>query len=204
MKTPILIIHGGNTYPSKEAYVEDLRTKDVHLDRMRYAPNWKETLQPTLGDDFDVLLPRMPMADNAEYDIWKLWFERILEVVNKPCILIGHSLGAMFLIKYLSENAPKHEVPLLLLAAPEFTHVDMPSTEQSSFSLKGDIAELNKRAKKVVFFHSKDDPVVSFESFTRFKESCKDAEFQTFTDRGHFLGEFFPEITKILQDFHSR
>lgn len=204
MSTSVLIIHGGNTYPSKEAYIEDLRTKEVHLDWMKYVPNWKDSLQTALGDDFDVILPRMPLKDNAEYDLWKLWFERILEAVDKPCILAGHSLGAMFLIKYLSENTTKHEIPALLLVAPEFTHVDMSSTEQSSFTVQENMAILAERAKKVVFFHSDDDPVVAFESFGKFQKYCKDAEFQAFTNRGHFLEPTFPEIIEILQDFHSR
>ncbi|MDR0860065.1 MAG: hypothetical protein LBO09_03640 [Candidatus Peribacteria bacterium] len=41
----------------------------------------------------------------AYYWARKIWFEKIFPYLNNEgTILIGHSLGAMFLLKYLSEN----------------------------------------------------------------------------------------------------
>ena len=52
--------------------------------------------------EFKVIKPEMPNKDMARYSAWKLWFEKHLPFLDsEKLIVIGHSLGAMFLIKYL-------------------------------------------------------------------------------------------------------
>jgi len=197
MKTTVLVLGGGETFPSKEAFVEDLQTKDVYLERMKYVPNWKQGLQSELGDDFDVLLPRMPMADNAEYDLWKLWFEKVMEALNRPCILVGHSLGAMFLLKYLSEQKPKNFINALFLVAPEY--VGPQSTPQTSFDLLESISPITDVVQHIVFFHSEDDPVVSFENQAIFKNLLPQAEYVALSGRGHFNVPHIPELLERVR-----
>ncbi len=72
-----------------------------------------------LGNKFDVLLPKMPNPSNAKYNEWKIIFNKISKLLEKNVILIGHSLGAIFLIKYLSENKfPKKILATLLISPP--------------------------------------------------------------------------------------
>jgi len=198
MKTTILVLGGGDTFPSKEAFVEDLQTKEVYLERMKYVPNWKQNLQNELGDDFEVFLLRMPMADNAEYDLWKLWFEKVMEALNRPCILIGHSLGAMFLLKYFSEQKPKNTVKALFLIAPEYLG---PKKERNlkCFDLKEDISSLTEAVQCIVFFHSTNDPVVSYVNQSLFQKLLPKAEFIALADRGHFNMEHFPELVERIK-----
>lgn len=59
------------------------------------------TLQEQLPE-FKVIKPEMPNKDMARYSAWKLWFKKYLPFLDsEKLIVIGHSLGAMFLIKYL-------------------------------------------------------------------------------------------------------
>jgi hypothetical protein len=46
----------------------------------------------------------MPNPMNARYNEWKILFKKIVLLLDDNVILIGHSLGAIFLVKYLSEN----------------------------------------------------------------------------------------------------
>jgi len=199
MKTPVIVIHGGNSYPSQEAYLENLHNKEVDFDRMRSYVGWKMKLQDDLGEGFDVFSPRMPMSDNADYELWKLWFEKIMEALNKPCILVGHSLGAMFLAKYYSENNSKHKIKAILLVASACCDEKI-SHECGNFNLTKNISGLTKKAEKVIFFHSEDDPVVPFDSFLEFKKLVPGAEFISFTNRGHFLESVFPEIVDAIRN----
>lgn len=64
----------------------------------------KEKLQEQLGSDFLVYQPQFPNKQNAQYPEWKLFFEKTIAQLEDGLILIGHSLGASFLVKYLSEN----------------------------------------------------------------------------------------------------
>jgi hypothetical protein len=47
----------------------------------------------------------MPAKQDADYIAWKIWFEKLFPFLQpENVILIGSSLGTIFLSKYLSEN----------------------------------------------------------------------------------------------------
>jgi predicted alpha/beta hydrolase family esterase len=196
----VLLIHGGNFFSNREEYVRDLETKEIQLERLKPYRDWKQNMQEVLGEAYEVYAPKMPMSDNAEYVLWKLWFERVMEVVEGPIILVGHSLGAMFLIKYFTENNIEYSVPALFLVAPEYLHTDDIVGGNQNFVVLGDMAQIAEKVGEVVFFHSKDDPVVLYESFEKFKRAIPKAEFQSFSDRGHFWDPSFPEIVAKIRN----
>ena len=62
----------------------------------------------------------MPAKENADYEVWKIAFEKLLLVLDfaVPIIFTARSLGTIFLMKYLSENTfpkPIHTVHLVAL-----------------------------------------------------------------------------------------
>ena len=61
-------------------------------------------LDKVLGGGYEVLIPQMPNSQNARYSEWKILFEKIISILDDEIILIGHSLGGIFLVKYFSEN----------------------------------------------------------------------------------------------------
>ena len=65
----------------------------------------------------------------------------------------------------------------LFLVAPEHLSSKVLKDEQNSFTLKGNLGVLTENAEKVVFFHSEDDPVVSFDNQAIFKEMVPDASY---------------------------
>ena len=102
MKQQILVIHGGDTFDTYKDYLSFLKNREISLDRLRLKRDWKDILSEKLGENFDVLSPRMPNGTNARYKEWKIWFERVIPFIDKGVIFIGHSLGGIFLAKYLS------------------------------------------------------------------------------------------------------
>jgi predicted alpha/beta hydrolase family esterase len=62
----------------------------------------------------------MPNKQNAQYEEWKLVFEKIIDKLDENFILIGHSLGAMFIVKYLSENTISKTIEKTLLLGTPF------------------------------------------------------------------------------------
>jgi predicted alpha/beta hydrolase family esterase len=98
----ILFVHGGMTFRNRSGYLQYLREKSVSLDQ---KITWSDQyLREELGKGFAVTKPTMPLKDNAKYSEWKIFFERHLEILPTPFILMGSSLGGVFLAKYLSEN----------------------------------------------------------------------------------------------------
>jgi len=58
--------------------------------------------------------PEMPKAYEPEYDAWKEMFERF--DTDEETILIGHSCGGGFIVRWLSENKDKRVGKVVLVA----------------------------------------------------------------------------------------
>lgn len=199
MKKQLLYIHGGDSYSRYEDFLADLRTR-----RPRNLPNeekkeiWAEKLEEELVD-YEVFKPAMPNKQNARYEEWKIWLERHFEFLDNGVTVLGWSLGAMFLAKYLSENQfPVKIKALYLLAGPG-----------GNFALKegnvgGDCADFRFNAEdfgkikdfipSINIWHSTDDFVVPFVEFDFYKKALPSANFREFSDKNHFLVEDLPEL----------
>ena len=103
----ILIIHGGDSFSSYEEYLHNLKQTELTYDRLLQKRRWKDNIIDTFPEA-DVLTPQMPNSANAQYDEWTIWFEKILPLLGDNVSIIGHSLGAMFLAKYL-HSQPLHK-----------------------------------------------------------------------------------------------
>ncbi len=195
--TQVLIIHGGNSFSSYDTYRKHLANKTISYEKILYHEGWKSWLAQSLLS-YDVLLPSMPNEQNAVYDEWVVYFEKLLPLLGDDVRLIGHSLGAMFLAKYLHHSPLKRPVQQLILIAGGYdddSHEDLGSFRVDS--AKG----LDKSASEIHLFHSTDDPVVPYSELAKYQHDLPDALTHSFTDRGHFysMTPTFPELLDILQ-----
>src|SRR5688500_7235583 len=146
MKQQVLIIHGGHRAGRHPQLIQYLRGARVSLDDLRFR-GWKANLHDSLGKKYEIFNLKIPNPQTARYEEWKLWFEKFYRLLENP-ILIGHSLGGVFLAKYLSEEKIAKKVrAAFLVAAPYF--------EKGEFALSKNLRKLLKR--KVFLYHSKDD-----------------------------------------------
>lgn len=198
MNNQVIVIHGGTTFDTYEDYISYLKNKEISLEKLKPRKDWKDTLAEKLGDDYEVLLPRMPNGANARYEEWKLWFERIISFFNKDIILVGHSLGGIFLAKYLSENVISRKIKATILVAAPF---DDENNEESltDFALPASLDKFAKQSEKIFLIQSKDDPVVSFEQLGKYKKALPNAKDIVFDQREHFNQETFPEIIDLIK-----
>ena len=120
MKKQIVIIHGGDTFATREEYLSFLRNYEINIERFNTdKTDWKPWVRKMLQDEYEVITPQMPNKTNAQYGEWQLWFDKFIPFLNDGVILIGHSQGGIFLAKYLSENQfPKKIGGVMLVAAP--------------------------------------------------------------------------------------
>jgi predicted alpha/beta hydrolase family esterase len=193
----VVVIHGGDAYETQKEYLQSLHAKEITLARLKQK-DWKSNLQKDLGDAYEVLAPRLPNAQNARYAEWKIIFDKIVPLLEDNVILIGHSLGGIFLCKYLSEeDVPKKIAALFLIAAPYATQDHEPIVD---FMLVGSLAPLEMTVGKIVLYHSKDDVVVPFENAELFKKALPNAQLEVFEDKGHFNSE---SVSELLNDIKS-
>lgn len=195
MKNQVVVIHGGDTFETHEEYLNFLRGFEIDIERYKLnKSDWKPWLRQKLAEKYEVILPIMPNKSNAQFEEWKLWFEKLIPFLNDKVILIGHSLGGIFLAKYLAENRFPKKIKAVFLVGAIYDK-DGEGYPVLSFSLP---STLNLHTDKVYLYHSKDDSVVPFSALGQYKTALPDAQTRIFEDRGHFNQEEFPELVQDI------
>jgi len=203
MKQQVFFIHGGNSFSKREDFLRSLISASIrNLPGSTSVDFWSKSLSEELGEAYEVFMPIMPNKQNADYDEWSIWFERHFEYLKDDAILIGWSLGGMFLAKYLSEKTfPQKIKALFLLAAPCGTQVDLEGNDCGSFQFDASILnQLTERVDAINIWHSTDDFVVPYEQALDYKKHLNKARIVTFSDKNHFLVLKFPELLTAIKD----
>ena len=194
MKKQVLLVHGGDTFPSHEEYVAFLHSYVIEdLDKYR-KKHWKDGLASNLGDEYDLIAPTFPNKYNCKYSEWSIWMEKILALLDDQVIFIGVSMGAVFLAKYINEHRLSNRVSKLILVAGPYNNEQTKYEYIGDFAISGDLPELAALGERVVVYYSTDDPVVPATELEKYRQSLPNAKYCIMSDRGHFGGEEFPEI----------
>jgi len=199
-KQQILIIGGGDTFDTYEQYLEFLKTFSIDPERLKPYVGWKLRLQEDLGDRYEVFAPKMPNVSNAKYEEWDIWISRVLPLLRDDLLVIGHSLGGVFLAKYLSEKtSPRKIRSAILLAAPAY---DLEGEPLASFRLQPLLDNFQSQVEQIYLLHSRDDKVVPFAHLAEYKKLLPEAKVVEFAEYGHFNIEDFPELTSLITNIH--
>jgi len=193
-KKQVIVIHGGEAWDTHEEYMDYLESYEFTQEKFDKAMSkrWKDSLQDELGVGFQVVKPSMPSSSNAKYNEWVIWFEKLFPYLNDRVVLVGHSLGANFLAKYLVENTLTVSIEQLHLVAGCYGW-------KGGFQLLSLLENVTKQCDKIYIYHSADDPVVEFADAQKYKKALPHAELVKFEDRNHFLQEEFPEIVENIK-----
>jgi predicted alpha/beta hydrolase family esterase len=200
-KQQVFYIHGGSSYDDYGVFLDVLRTRIPRdLPDLPKPNKWTETFRDELGSEYEVFMPQMPNSQNAKYEEWKIWFERHFEYLEGDVILVGLSLGAMFLAKYLSEEDVPFSIKMLFLLAGAVKTEELDETDCGDFLMKAeDASVLAEKIGNIVIMHSKDDLVAPYESAIKLKAAMPAAELVTFEDKNHFLVPEFPELIEKIR-----
>ncbi len=200
MKKQIIIIHWGNIFPDQEAFCKTLENRTYNPFEEKKDRKYQITTQH--NNEFDYIKPDMPNKHMAHYKARKIWFEKIFPYLNdKETILIWHSLGGLFLLKYLSENQFPKQIEQLHFVASLIDSQNMPKEEEflGDFTFNHqNIKNITAQVNKVFIYHSKDDTVVPYSHAIRLKELLPQSKLILFEDRWHFKQENFPELLENI------
>lgn len=198
-KPQIFLIHGGMTFKNQKDYLKYLKTKDISIEKKIH---WAEGyLDKELEKKFKIIRPRFPLSENAKYSDWKIHFERFIPLLKNNVILIGNSLGSIFLAKYLSENKfPKKILAIYLVGAP-YDNTNSNEDLVGGFKLKSDLSLLEKNSKNLTLLFSKDDDCVPVYHAEKYRSKLKNAKIIIYKSKnGHFRVPKFPEIVKMIKE----
>lgn len=194
----IIFLPGGSTYDSYDAYLQNL--KDTEYDPVRdVRKRWRDSLEERLGDGWRVLAPTMPSKYNAKYLEWEIWFKKVVPHIEEGAILIGHSLGGIFIPKFLAENELPVKIAGTILIAPPYD-AEGSDFSLADFVLPDDLTNVARQAGKHFIYFSQDDAVVPFENLEKYRQKFPEAVIREYTDRGHFNQEEFPELVEEIKN----
>ncbi len=198
-KTQILMIHGGNTFENKKDYLKYLKTKKISIEKkLRWSEGY---FDKELGKRFEIIKPRMPLQDDAKYEDWKIWFERYIPFLRNNVILIGGSLGGIFLAKYLSEHKFPKKILATYIICPPFDNTLPDEALVGGFKLKSDLSLIEKNCKNTTFIFSKDDDVVPVSHAEKYRSKLKNTKFIIYKSKnGHFRVSKFPELVRMIKN----
>ncbi|HLD02152.1 MAG TPA: alpha/beta hydrolase [Candidatus Nanoarchaeia archaeon] len=197
-KPQIVYIHGGMTFRNKNDYLKFLKTRKISTEEKK---RWSdEYLKRNFGRYCEIIKPRMPLQDYSKYAEWKIHFERYIPKIKNSVILIGSSLGGIFLAKYLSENKFPKEILSVYLVCPPFDDTLPTEDLAGGFKLKSDLSILEKNARNLNLFFSKDDDIVPVSHAKKYKNRLKNANILIHKKaNGHFKISKFPEIIMMIK-----
>jgi len=148
-----------------------------------------------LVKDIHAVTPEMPCGYMPNYTVWKQEFERF--DITPETILVGHSCGGGFLVRWLSENKDK-KVGKVVLVAPWLDPNKTKGKDNDFFYFTTD-SFLVSRTQGVTIFNSDDDMEAVHVSVKQIMDSISNVKLIEFQNKGHFClgdlkGEAFPEL----------
>ena len=117
-------------------------------------------------------------------------------------ILVGHSLGASVLVKFLAENHPGLEIAgIFLIAAPFFGEGGWDSDD---LKLPASIGERLPKNAPIHLYHGRDDEIVPFAQLGLYARELPNAVVHRLDGRNHQLSNDLSEIAHDIRPLVAR
>jgi predicted alpha/beta hydrolase family esterase len=135
-----------------------------------------------------------PFPFRPRYSEWMREFERCDLTANT--LLVGHSCGAGFIIRYLSEH-PNLRVGKVILIAPWLNPFDNPVSDTSDFFHFTIDPTFAERTQSTTAFLSEDDDASVLKSADKLR-SISGIRWVRHTNKGHFTDSTFPDLFQLI------
>jgi predicted alpha/beta hydrolase family esterase len=180
MVKSILFIQGG---AGEEDYAADSKLVD--------------SLKKILGEDYTINYPPLPNESVPDFGRSKQIGKEISHG-DGEIILVGHSLGASMLLKYLSENEVKKKISGAFLISTPFWSGD--EDWKKGPKLKNNFAGTLPKNFPIFLYHCRDDEEVPFAHLALYRQKLSWATFREIPNGGHQLNN---DLTIVASDIKS-
>jgi predicted alpha/beta hydrolase family esterase len=141
-----------------------------------------------------------PKPWQPRYEVWKKELERF--DIGEDTVLVGHSCGGGFLVRWLTENKDR-KVGKVVLVAPWVNPEDNPVSDTADFFHFEIDPDIVSRTQGITIFNSDNDMDTIHKSVDIIRSKVKDIGYKEFHDYGHFcrsdLGsDAFPELLESI------
>jgi len=143
--------------------------------------------------------PTLPPIEQMSYNSWSKEFDKYKHLLNSDSIVIGHSTGSIFLVKYLMTNNIKVAKYIGVVsfnnrnkynAKPEWDKIN------ETFFVNN-LRDFKNFAEERICFYSPSD-IYDFDSLNSFAETI-DAKKVIIENAGHFTKGYEKEFKEIIE-----
>jgi hypothetical protein len=179
--------------------VNDFKIVFIHGYTASHLADWYPNISKELNQaNVDYIIPDLPGDTNPHAEDWLKALHEVISKIDKPIILVGHSLGTRAALLYLEKFHPKMEKVFLIAAFANdtknaFRHDDK-DNYKSFFDHVIDLEKIKPLVKKFIVMHSKDDNTIEYKQGVEISKDLS-AELITYDNKGHF---FKPEYAPIV------
>jgi len=159
--------------------------------------HWFPWLQKQLlVHDIKADTPEVPMAFDPQWELWTKEVERF--EIGPDTMLVGHSCGGGFWVRYLSEHKDL-KVGKVVLVAPSLGK-NWDKRGFFDFTIDSDIS---KRAESITIFYANNDQPAILGAVKTLQQQIPGIKMREFPGLGHFTVEdmknsAFPELLEAL------
>jgi len=181
-----IIVHGSPSRDKRED--EDY----VPENNKHWIPWLRKNLEKR---KINVETPLMPAPWRPDYNEWKKEFEKLS--INENSILIGHSAGGAFLVRWLGETKKKIKKLILVSASKENSKTSKRIKELCKFNIGNKIKEL---VGEIIVFTSDDEPSYRKENAAVYGEKLN-GKLIMLKGKGHFCkGDGVTEFPELFDE----
>jgi predicted alpha/beta hydrolase family esterase len=160
-----------------------------------------ESLESALGSDYDIRYPTIPDDGDTSYAEWKPHLEQALAATEPPTLLVGHSVGASVLLKYLSEVELKQPIEgIFLMATPFWGGDGWRYDGYEDLELPKGFADKLPKDTPIFLYHCRDDETAPFDHLALYEQVLPQATLRPLDQCGH---QFNNDLSTVAKDIKA-
>lgn len=153
------------------------------------------SLHRKLGDGFAIRYPRMPNEDDPDYALWRPVLEKELARLREGAILVGHSVGAVILVRLLMEHvAIRKPGGIFFIATPFLGDGGWPADTK----FPTDLGTYFPQDVPIHFYHGLDDEIVPSSHAALFARAVPQAHVHYLSRHDHQLNNDLSEVAVAI------
>ncbi len=156
------------------------------------------SLQENLGAEYHINYPELASDESLPDFGWPQKIDEQALQTEGDVLIVGHSLGASMLLKYLSEKPVAKNITGIFLVATPFWSGN--EDWKTGLKLQEHFSEELPDELPIFFYHCKDDEVAPFAHLEQYKQKVTQATFREIKSGGHQLSN---DLTVVAQDIKS-
>ena len=149
----------------------------------------------------NVIAPNFPVGlEIQNYDAWKNELDKYKDKINEHTVFIAHSIGPIFIVKYVLENNIKIDSLYSISGFNGLINIKDFDKVNKSFFMP-DILDFDKRCDNRIAFFSNNDPFVPYKLLDDFSKQIV-SKVHIVKNAGHFIEDDgyneFPELLSAI------